>query len=428
MSTVSTIASCAGTRRAELPTSRKPACAELVHHDADEHHVLQPEGNDSPTGIRSPPPDTCRYIAGYEQLSKLGVGFYPIRLNKSPAVKGKLDRQATSDLMKITSWVERGHRNFALRILKGSRLMVVDTECPFKHPGKLGPDGELILYGILEEHGITLPPCPTVQTATGGFHRYFLVPRWLPVRSAIGIWPGIDILAAGSSVILTGSRTDDGQYRALRSFKDCPIREAPKAFIALIREAQKTMPLDRPLMSPSRPVPAGDSSLVSTRQWYRLFHNRVFYAFWNRKGKLRDNSDSAYEYHLAKACFCCGLDQKQAVTVVQAWRDKHGLRRSRGRLRNVIIPGAWREVSRWVDGWRAQQAAADEARKANKTASKILAFIRSAKAAQTPSSIATALGIPRERAKKAMQRLADNARLLRTTEGYILPDDVVVTH
>jgi hypothetical protein len=427
MSTVSRRVSRASEERTESPINRKMACVERVHHDADKQDIPQPGKCDSHAGIRSPP-DACRHIAGYDQLSKLGVGFYPIRANKSPALRGKLERQVTSDLVKINNWVEHGgHRRFALRILKGSRLMVIDTESPFKHPGELGPDGELILYGILEEHGITLPECPMVQTATGGFHRYFLVPRWLPVRSAIGIWPGIDILAAGSSVILTGSRTDDGQYRALRSFKDCPTPEAPKAFIALIREAQKTMPLDRPLMSPARPIPAGDSSLVSTRQWYRLFHNRVFYAFWNRKGNFRDNSDSAYEYHLAKACFCCGLDQKQAVTVVQVWRDKHGLRRSRGRLRNVIIPGAWREVSRWVDGWRAQQAAADEARKANKTASKILAFIRSAKTAQTPSSIATVLGIPRERAKKAMRRLAEKAQLLRTTEGYILPDDVVVT-
>jgi hypothetical protein len=419
----------AGKRRAELPTSRKWASVDRVHHDAGEHDIPQPEGNDKRKGIRSPPPKTGRYIAGYEQLSKLGVGFYPIRANKSPAVKGKLDRTATTDPTKICSWAERdGHRNYALRILKGSRLMVIDSESPFKQPGKVGPDGELIFYGILEEHQITLPECPTVQTASGGFHRYFLVPRWLPIRSTISIWPGIDILAVGSSVILPGSRTDVGQYRALRSFEECPIPEAPKDFIALIRKAQKATPINRSLLPPSRCVPAGDRSTVSTRQWYRLFHNRVFYAFWTRKGKLRDNSDSAYEFHLAKACFCCGLDQAQALTVIQTWREKHGLRRSRDRLHNVIIPGAWQKVSNWVDGWRAKQAAADEARKANKTANRILATLSSAKTAQTPSSIATALGIPRERAKKAMQRLADKCQLFRTPGGYILPPTLIATH
>lgn len=422
MSIVSRSVPAAGKRPSALPANRKRASVDRVHHDAGEHDIPQPEGNDTSIGIRSPSPDRCKYIEGYQQLAELGVGFYPIRANKAPAVRGKLDRTATTDLTKINSWAEHdGHRNYALRILKGSRLMVIDSESPFKQPGKVGPDGELILYGILEEHGITLPECPTVQTASGGFHRYFLAPKWLPIRSTIALWPGIDILAVGSSVILPGSRTDAGRYRALRSFEECPIPEAPKTFIALIRDAQKATPFDRSLMSPSRPVPAGDSSLVSTRQWYRLFHNRVFYAFWNRRGKLGDNSDSAYEYHLAKACFCCGLDQKQALTVIQTWREKHGLRRSRDRLRNVIIPGAWQNVSDWVDGWRAKQAAADEARKANKTASKILAFLTFANTVQTPSSVATALGIPRERAKKAMQRLADTAQLLRRPEGYILP-------
>jgi hypothetical protein len=419
MSTVSRSVSGAGEQPTELRTNLKPPRFECVRHDADKQNIAQSGRYDSPTGNRSPP-DVCRHIAGYDQLSKLGGGFYPIRANKSPAVRGKLERQVTSDPVKINNWIEYGgHRNYALRILTGSRLMVIDTESPFKQPGKVGPDGELVLYDVLEEHGITLPPCPTVQTATGGFHRYLLVPKWLPIRSTIGLWPGIDILATGSSVILPGSRTDTGQYTALRSFEDCPIPEAPKEFIALIRRSQKATSLGRPLMSPSRPVPAGDSSLVSTRLWYRLFHNRVFYAFWKRKGKLKDNSDSAYEYHLAKACFCCGLDQKQALTVIQTWRDKHGLRRSRDRLRNVILPSAWQGVANWIDGWRANQAAAVEARKARKTSNRILAFMSSASTAQTPSSIATVLALPKERVKKAMQRLAEKAQLLRTPEGYI---------
>src|SRR4051812_46918448 len=120
-------------------------------------------------------PDGGVYISGYKQLSNLGVGFYPVNLDKSPAVKGKLDRAATTDAMKIQFWAERQHhRSFALRILSGSPLMVIDTENPFKHPGEPGPDGELFLGNLLEEQGITLPACPTVETASGGFHRYLL--------------------------------------------------------------------------------------------------------------------------------------------------------------------------------------------------------------------------------------------------------------
>src|ERR1700693_3717584 len=54
-------------------------------------------------GTRSPP-DARKYISGYEQLSKHGVGFYPIHRDKSPAVEGKLDRVVTVDPIKIRFW------------------------------------------------------------------------------------------------------------------------------------------------------------------------------------------------------------------------------------------------------------------------------------------------------------------------------------
>jgi hypothetical protein len=422
MSVVSRIASRVNGRRTEVPTNRKQAGVELADSDSDKRNIAPRSARHSQarsqTRIQSPP-DTCAFIMGYEQLSKLGVGFYPIRPDKSPALSGKLDREATTDVIKLQFWIEhQRHRSFALRILAGSRLIVIDTESPFKQPDKQGPDGELVLYGLLEENAITLPSCPMVETASGGFHRYLLVPKRLPIRRAISLWPGIDILAAGSSVILPGSRTDAGRYKTLRSFEECPIPEAPRELIRLIRQAQRMRP--RRLLGRSHPLPSGDTSSVSPRQWWLLFRNQVFRALWNRRGKLSDGSDSAYEYHLAKACFCCGLDQMQAVTVILKWRQTHGLKRSLQKLRNGIIPAAWREVSKWVNGWRANQAIADAARKAMKTASMILAHMSALDTPQTPSSIAAALGIPRERAKKAMQRLAEKAQILRTADGYIV--------
>jgi hypothetical protein len=296
--------------------------------------------------------------------------------------------------------------------------MVIDTESPFKHSGKPGPDGEILLWSLLEDHDITLPPCPTVHTASGGFHRYLLVPKGLPIRSAISLWPGIDILAAGSNVILPGSHIDAGQYQALRPFEECAIPEAPRDFIKLIRKAQKAKPrADRSLVSRSKSLPDSDMTL-SRRQWWLLFRNPVFRSFWNRKRKVADTSDSAYEYHLAKACLCCGLNQRQTESVILRWRQEHGLERSLSQLRNGIIPAAWREVSPWVARWRADQAAAEGARNATKTTSMIIAYIRKAGISQTPSSVAAALPITRERAKKAMQRMAKDGKLLRTKKGY----------
>jgi hypothetical protein len=426
MSIVSPCAPQANWQRTELPTTCNQASVEVADGQANERSIPPRDGSESQTRsttrIRSPP-NAREYISGFDYISKLGVGFYPVHPDKSPAVKGKLGREVTIDPFKIRYWAEHGHhRSFALRILRGSRLIVIDTESPLKHPDKPGPDGELFLASLLQEHDIRLPPCPMVMTASWGFHRYLLVPKRLPIRSRIGLWPGIDVLAAGSNVVLAGSRTEAGQYKMVRSFEECPIPEAPLAFVKLIRARlrAKARP-DRPA-SRSEPAVDCDNAVVSRRQWWLLFRNRVFCSFWSRGYKVGDATDSAYEYHLAKACFCCGLNQRQTESVILTWRQKHGLQRSLQQLRRGIIPAAWREVSPWVSRWRAGQAAAEEARKATKTSSMILSYISNSGQMQTPASIASALPIPRERAKKTMQRMAKDGKLRRTEEGYAVGD------
>jgi hypothetical protein len=103
-------------------------------------------------------PDPAAYIGGYRQLSVYPVGFYPIHRNKSPAVQGTLNRVATVDPIKIRFWVEHcHHRSFAARLLPGCRMVVIDTEDPFKHSDRPGPDGEMILGSLLEDTGTVLP-------------------------------------------------------------------------------------------------------------------------------------------------------------------------------------------------------------------------------------------------------------------------------
>lgn len=361
------------------------------------------------------------YIGGYQQLLVHRVGFYPIHPDKSPAVQGKLDRVATIDPLKIRFWAEHcHHRSFAARFLKRCRVFVIDTENPFKHCDRLGPDCEMFLGSLLEDTDIALPPCPTVQTASGGFHRYLLVPKWLRIRSTVALWPGIDILAAGSNVVLPGSRTDAGEYRPVRTFDECGIPEAPHAFVNLIRRVQSAQRTDRQRAMPSALYGEVVTSEVSRRQWWLLFRNRVFRSFWRRQGKAGDATDSAYEYHLAKACFCCGLNHRQTEQIVVIWRRKHGLQRSLRKLQVGIIPKAWAEVEPWVTRWHAEREAAMQSRDAAKTVNLILAQIRDTGTPQMPSSIASALAIPRERVKKAMQRMAREGKLEATPEGYKL--------
>ena len=71
-----------------------------------------------------------------------------------------------------------------------------------------------------------------------------------------------------------------------------------------------------------------------------------------------------------------------------------------------------------MERWHAERDAAEQLKKAAKTANIILAYIRNAGRPQTPSAISAALPIPRERAKKAMQRMAEDGKLVRTSQGY----------
>ena len=324
-------------------------------------------GNGTARGAISAHPGD--YIDGYDELSKLGVGFYPIHRDKSPAGEGNLDSAVTLDPVKIQFWaVFRHYRSFAARIRKGSRLFVVDTENPFKHQDKLGPDGELFFHGLLEDNSITLPPCPTVRSANDGRHRYLLALKGYRIHSTVSLWPGIDILAAGSNVILPGSRAENGQYVALRSFGECPIPEAPLELIRLIRNAQRARhKRDRSRPQCLQPMPCAAPPGISRRQWWLLFRNRVFQSFWRREGKAGDATDSAYEFHLAKACFCCGLTQSQTIAVILRWWKQHGLRRCPAKLEHAIISKAWAEVAPWVNSWKQQHTADVEARAASKT-------------------------------------------------------------
>lgn len=103
------------------------------------------------------------------------------------------------------------------------------------------------------------------------------------------------------------------------------------------------------------------------------------------------------------------------------WRRKHALNRDIRQLRNGILPSAWAEVEPWVEQWHAGREAAEEVRLAPKTTSLILTCFSHAATPQTPAAVAASLTIPRERAKKSMQRMAKDGQLIRTPEGYILP-------
>jgi hypothetical protein len=115
-----------------------------------------------------------------------------------------------------------------------------------------------VLANILAENDIVLPECPLVRTPTGGYHRYLRVPKGYRVWGTVAMWPGVDILAQASNVVLAGSQTKDGTYTVLRGF-DVPIPEAPIKLLKLIHKRQKPPTRVRRRLAPVDAGPAPSS-------------------------------------------------------------------------------------------------------------------------------------------------------------------------
>jgi hypothetical protein len=277
--------------------------------------------------------------------------FYPIRADKSPGIR-KPDRNATTDRHQLAAWARRrSHAGFAARIAPGSRLFVLDLEDPYKHRGKIGPSGEMTLGSILEDLAIRLPEAPTTRTCNFGLHIYLLAPGGLALGQQIGIWPGVDLLAGGSNVILPGARVKEGAYKAIRGFDQCAIPDAPVAFVDALQAAK------RPKNRYSEPLinfPCSETAKVSDQQRYLLMRDPIFQTMWYCRKRYGDLTKSCYEFHIAKCCLARGLSPDQVVTVVRWWWAKYGLQPKERRLRRCIIPKAWTEVAPYVLKWQSE--------------------------------------------------------------------------
>jgi Bifunctional DNA primase/polymerase, N-terminal len=282
---------------------------------------------------------------------KVHADFFPTGLDKAPTC-GSPRYSATTDTEILGNWSGQ-HRTagFAARIRRGSRLMVIDLD------QKNGHDGFTALGYVLLDHDIELPAGPVVQTPHGGRHLYMLRPARSPkIVSQVGIWDGADIMAEEGQFILPGSKIRDGEYTLLEGSLNA-IPDAPLAMLQAIHEKQKACKVinRKATRKAAPPLPFNDAPICLTPQErFRLFNNKVFRSFWNMGKEQGDTSLSAYEFHLAKACYCVGLDTDQTVIVIQWWWKHHSLAgRSEKKLLKGIIPAAWRAVADYVVGWKA---------------------------------------------------------------------------
>jgi hypothetical protein len=92
MSIVSHRASKPNSLSSESLTNHTQASVDVIDRPADRSTAPRTALGSSITEIQSPSVPR-EYVSGYAQLSKHEVGFYPIHLDKSPAIKGTLNRE-----------------------------------------------------------------------------------------------------------------------------------------------------------------------------------------------------------------------------------------------------------------------------------------------------------------------------------------------
>lgn len=182
-------------------------------------------------------------------LATAGFRVFPLKPGqKTPAFAGWQD-QATSDPQRAQQlWSEAlsgEPLNYNIGIATGRGLLVLDVD---NKDGKHGSSS----VEALELRNDDLPPTMTVQTPTGGEHRYFYVPSVSWVRNSVSaLGEGIDIKGDGGYVVAPGSVVGGKSYDAIN---EATIATAPPWFANTVaavrppprpRELLAVSPLDR---------------------------------------------------------------------------------------------------------------------------------------------------------------------------------------
>ena len=137
------------------------------------------------------------------EYSKAGWWIYPcIAGQKAPLIKGGLNA-ASSDPVQVLEWFTRWPTANLAVATGPSNLVVIDEDV------KNGVDGMASLK--LLEAATAFAETLSSHTPSGGRHFFFRAPAG-SVPRAIGLLPGIDVLAGGSSAVLPPSRIRDACY------------------------------------------------------------------------------------------------------------------------------------------------------------------------------------------------------------------------
>jgi hypothetical protein len=170
--------------------------------------------------------------------------------SKAPTISGGF-RSASADPESIRRWFDRPHPPM-LGIPTGAvtGLVVLDLDAP------LGLES---LLDLERDHG-PLPTTATVETPSGGEHRYFQHPRGVVPCSAGAIAPGVDIRGDGGFVVVPPSARHDGRRYVAET--EVPTAPMPAWLLDLIRRDGRRETNGAEVEAPRIPVGRRHDTLV----------------------------------------------------------------------------------------------------------------------------------------------------------------------
>jgi len=158
------------------------------------------------------------------KFAALGAKIVPEDKGKKPKIKGWLNGEASSDPEKIKGWAEKWPDcNFSTLTGAASGFFALDIDI------KNGSHGMESWEKMKVDAGVETVKTFLVQTGSGGFHPYFLLPPGfaVPLISQWPDYPGVEVKGDGGKVTLAGSYYADGrEYRVVDDnggkFAECP--------------------------------------------------------------------------------------------------------------------------------------------------------------------------------------------------------------
>lgn len=177
---------------------------------------------------------------------------------KFPTMKKWQDEATATDWGKILNWFPEGKQvNVCIVTGEESNLVVLDIDDAPAWNGKPAKEGSKTLAELELELG-ELPHTFTVQTRTGGLHKYFSMEGvdW-DIRNAVGVsgplGKDLDIRGNGGQVVAAPSwaREDDngaGGYYTVAD--DAPVAAMPQAWLDRLRPKPKLKDVPPQAQSP----------------------------------------------------------------------------------------------------------------------------------------------------------------------------------